>query len=143
MSTTSLTLIAFIAVILLCVAVTCVAIWRHQAVSALASAGITLIVAHLGLLVMAWSSVVGYYVAANQFVPEDTITSDPQWPAWGGFATWIYNLPALIGLGMLMLSGVITLYRLTNMRVERARLEQAHVEPAAASRSGALDESRA
>jgi|GEM_PF-5808768 len=134
MSTAAVSLIAVGLALWVCLGRAVVATWRHQAIQALSFAGLSMIVVHLGTLVLAWSSVVDYYQAKNLAGAVEGATQ-PDWPAWGGFATWQYDLSAYLGIGLLVAAGLVGVVRrirsIMEQREDRVRLEQVSQEPAA------------
>lgn len=139
MSTAVISLIAVGLALWVCLGRAVVATWRHQAIQALSYAGLSMIVVHLGILVMAWSSVVDYYQAVNRSGAVDWSgavegAAQPDWPAWGGFATWQYDLSAYFGISLLVVAGLVGVVRrirsIMEQREDRVRLEQVNQEPA-------------
>lgn len=114
MSTPTLTLIAFIVAIAAAFGTSVVAMWRHRVALSLASAGGGFILLHIGILLMAWSSLVQDYFLAYDYLDPQAL--EPDWPAWAGFATWQYNLSAIIGLSLLGSAVVVYLLELVRKR---------------------------
>lgn len=131
MSTAVISLIAVGLALWVCLGRAVVATWRHQTIQALSYAGLSMIVVHLGILVMAWSSVVDYYQAVNRAGAVEG-AAQPDWPAWGGFATWQYDLSAYLGISLLMAAGLVGVVRrirsIMEQREDRVRLEQVNQE---------------